>query len=105
MANCLSNTIALYHNLKHNSLSNKLKLAYGSFRSDKSSLWLYHYWLKIKIKDKWEILDITAYYLNNNLIFGQLQTYEYSENSGGYCFDVPFEEKMKHFKNKQCDIT
>src|SRR5690349_8795170 len=95
MGNCLSNTVALYYISKCNSLPNKLKMVYGSFRSDKRSPWLYHYWLKIKIKEKWEILDITAYYLNTNLIFGQLQSYEYSENSGGCCFDIPFEEKIE----------
>ena len=78
--NCLLNAVGVYMNFKE-LFSNKIKICSGSWtiNSDDDDG---HFWNKMKINGKWEIVDITFYYYNNSL---KIPDYlKYKEDVGGY---------------------
>ena len=59
--NCCLNTVSVYQHLKYRGYTNKCEMVTGSYM-DGNPAKLLHYWNKIKIKNQWEICDISQYY-------------------------------------------
>src|SRR5689334_8558124 len=77
---CLENTCSFYCSFIRN-FTNEIQIINGAIIVDGCEKPVAHFWNKIKIGKKWELIDITKIYMN---MIGMRVYYTYKENIDGY---------------------